>query len=259
MDLGLKGRTALVTGASRGIGLAIVRALVGEGAQVVAGARHSSPELDELADAGTVRVLGIDLADPAGPARLAEFAGHPVDVLVNNVGSAPARTAGFLAVGDEQWLSTFALNLMPAVRTTRAVLPGMLEAGRGAIITVASVNSRLPDPGVIDYSAAKAALAAFSKALSKEVGPRGIRVNTVSPGPVATALWLGEGGVAETLAAASGASRDEVVAEAERSMLTGRFSRPEEVAALVTLLASDVSGNVTGSDFTIDGGLVPTW
>jgi NAD(P)-dependent dehydrogenase (short-subunit alcohol dehydrogenase family) len=259
MDLGLKGRTAVVTGASRGIGLAVVHALVAEGAQVVAGARRSSPELDELAAGGAVRVLGVDLADPAGPARLVEFAGAPVDVLVNNVGSAPARTAGFLAVSDEQWLSTFALNLMPAVRTTRAVLPDMVAAGRGVIITVASVNSRLPDPGVIDYSAAKAALTAFSKALSKEVGPRGIRVNTVSPGPVATALWLGEGGVAATVAAASGASRDDVVAQAERSMVTGRFSRPEEVAALVTLLASDVSGNVTGSDVTIDGGLVPTW
>jgi NAD(P)-dependent dehydrogenase (short-subunit alcohol dehydrogenase family) len=259
VELGLKGRTAVVTGASRGIGLAVVRALVDAGAQVVAGARGSSPELDDLAVTGAVRVLGVDLSEPGGPDRLVEFAGGRVDVLVNNVGAAPARTSGFLEVDDEMWRATFALNLMPAVRTTRAVLPGMLDAGRGAIVTVASVNARLPDPAVIDYSAAKAALVAFSKALSKEVGPRGVRVNTVSPGPVATALWLGAGGVADELAAASGTDRDEVVAQARQSMVTGRFSTPEEVAAVVAFLAGDVSGNLTGADVTIDGGLVPTW
>jgi NAD(P)-dependent dehydrogenase (short-subunit alcohol dehydrogenase family) len=125
-------------------------------------------------------------------------------------------------------------------------------------VTVCSVNSFLPDPTVIDYSAAKAALANCSKSLSKEVGPRGIRVNTVSPGPVSTALWLGKDGVAETIAQASGGDADAVARQAALGMVTGRFTRPEEVADLVLLLASDRAGNVTGADFVIDGGLITT-
>ena len=148
---------------------------------------------------------------------------------------------------------------MAAVRTTRAALPGMLAARNGAIVNICSVNSVLSDPAVLDYSAAKAALASFSKALSKEVGPHGIRVNTVSPGPVATDLWLGAGGVAATVGLATGARPEDIAQGAASAMLTGRFSRPEEVADLVVLLASDVTGNVTGADIRIDGGLVPTW
>jgi NAD(P)-dependent dehydrogenase (short-subunit alcohol dehydrogenase family) len=117
----------------------------------------------------------------------------------------------------------------------------------------------LADPKVIDYSAAKAALANFSKALSIEVGPRGVRVNTVSPGPVATDLWLGAGGVAATIGQATGARPEDVASGAASAMLTGRFTRPEEVADLVLLLASDITANVTGADIRIDGGLIPTW
>jgi NAD(P)-dependent dehydrogenase (short-subunit alcohol dehydrogenase family) len=134
----------------------------------------------------------------------------------------------------------------------------MLATGQGVIVNMCSVNARLPDPAVMDYSAAKAGLASFSKALSKEVGPRGIRVNTVSPGPVATDLWLGKGGVAATVSAATGARPEDVQKQAASQMVTGRFTRPAEVADLVLFLASDRSGNVTGADFTIDGGLITT-
>ena len=125
-------------------------------------------------------------------------------------------------------------------------------------MTTCSVNAFLPDPLVIDYSAAKGALANFSKALSKEVGPRGIRVNTVSPGPVATDLWLGEDGVARTVARATAATPDAVAEQAAARRVTGRFTTPQEVADLVVLLASARAGNVTGADFVIDGGLVQT-
>jgi NAD(P)-dependent dehydrogenase (short-subunit alcohol dehydrogenase family) len=258
MDLELQGKVAVVTGASRGIGLAVTRALTREGAQVIAGARNTSPELDELAASGAVRVVLVDLTDPGGPGELVSEAGDRLDILVNNVGNAPSRPGGFLSITDEQWEASLNLNFLAAVRATRSALPVMLAAGRGAIVNVASVNSFLPDPAVIDYGAAKAALANFAKALSKEVGPRGVRINSVSPGPVATDLWLGAEGVAATVSRATGTKASDISASAARQSLTGRFSQPEEVADLVVLLASDRAANVVGSNITIDGGLVAT-
>ncbi|MET0821494.1 MAG: SDR family oxidoreductase [Aeromicrobium sp.] len=258
MDLGLEGTTAVVTGASKGIGLAITRALVAEGVHVVAGSREQSAELVELASEGEVQNVTVDLSTATGPADLVAAAldRGGLDILVNNVGQVSPRTNGFLMVTDEQWLHSLNLNLLAAVRTTRAALPAMLAAGHGSIVTTSSVNAFLPDPGVIDYSAAKAALTNFSKALSKEVGPRGIRLNTISPGPVATDLWLGSGGVAAAVGQATGREPEAVARDAADQSVTGRFTRPDEVAALVLVLASDrASGNVTGSDFVIDGGL----
>jgi NAD(P)-dependent dehydrogenase (short-subunit alcohol dehydrogenase family) len=259
MDLGLSGRTAIVTGASRGIGLAVVRGLAAEGVHVTAGARKSSAELDQLAGTGAVRVVEADLAELGGTATLVAAAGDQIDILVNNVGAAPARTGGFGEITDEDWLASLTLNLMAAVRATRAALPVMVAAGKGAIVNISSANAFLPDPAVMDYSAAKAALANFSKSLSKEVGPHGIRVNTISPGPVATDLWLGDHGVAATVSRATGAEARDVQSQAARQTVTGRFSRPEEIADLVLILASDRTANVTGADITIDGGLIPTW
>lgn len=258
MDLGLAGRIAVVTGASKGIGLAIARGLVANGAHVVAGAKESSSELDELARTGQVQAAEVDLTEAAGPATLTALAGDRIDIVVNNVGDAPARTGGFLSITDEDWFATMTLNLLAAVRTTRSALPAMLAAGKGAIVNTCSANARLPDPAVMDYSAAKAALASFSKALSKEVGPRGIRINTVSPGPVATDLWLGDTGVAKTVSQATGISPNDVASQAAREMVTGRFTQPTEVADLVLFLASDRADNITGADFAIDGGLIPT-
>lgn len=160
MDLGLDGTVAVVTGASKGIGLAITRALVAEGVYVVAGARESSEHLEELADQGDVRPILVDLATVTGPVDLVNAAldRGRLDILVNNVGQVSPRLNGFLMVTDDQWMHSINLNLMAAVRTTRAALPAMLAAGHGSIVTTSSVNAFLPDPGVIDYSAAKAAL-----------------------------------------------------------------------------------------------------
>ena len=253
MELGLRGKRVVVTGASRGIGLAIVRGFVAEGATVVAGARRVTPELEKLEG---VTAVAVDLAGADGPARLVAAAGDRIDVLVNNVGIAPPRPQGFLEVTDDMWAATWNLNVMSAVRATRAALPHLLAAGDGRIVTVSSINARLPDPLVIDYSAAKAALSNFCKALSKEVGPRGVRINTVSPGPVATALWQGDGGVAATVGQSRGVDPGEVARDAAAQAATGRFTLPSEVADLVLFLASRRSGNITGADFAVDGGLI---
>lgn len=261
MDLGLHGKVAVVTGASKGIGLEVTRVLADEGALVVGGSRGPTDELAALAAGGSVRSVTVDLAALAGPTRLVEeaIAAHGrLDILVNNVGAVRPRPGGFLSVSDDDWAATFAVNFFAAVRTTRAALPHLLAAGTSTIVTTSSVNALLPDPLVIDYSAAKAALANFSKSLSKEVGPRGVRVNSVSPGPVETALWLGDEGVARTVARASDADPAAVAAQAAAGSVTGRFTRPAEVADLVAILASDRAGNVTGADFVIDGGLVAT-
>lgn len=256
MDLRLNGALAVVTGASRGIGLATARALLDEGATVIGVARTATDEARALEEAAGFRFLPADLSGPADIARFRGAVGDRVDVLVNNVGSAPPRPGGFAAISDDDWLRTYELNALAAVRVTRSLLDAIPDGG--AIVNVVSENAILADPLVMDYSAAKAAALSFTKSLSKELGPRGIRVNSVSPGPVATALWLGAGGVAETISAAGGGTPEEVRHGAEQAMVTGRFTTPEEVGALVAMLASPVLGNLTGADVVIDGGMRPT-
>jgi NAD(P)-dependent dehydrogenase (short-subunit alcohol dehydrogenase family) len=260
MQLELNGKVAVVTGASRGIGLAAARALAAEGARVVAGARSSSDDLEALVASAPVEFVAVDLSTPSGPVDLAAaaLAHGSIDVLINNVGAARTRLGGFLSITDEDWTASLTLNLMATVRMTRAVLPSMIAAGSGAIVTTSSVNAFLPDPAVLDYSAAKAAVANFSKSLSKEVAQHNIRVNTVSPGPVSTSLWLGEDGVAQTVARATGGDPAAVANQAAADAATGRFTTPEEVADLLVFLASARADNVTGADFTIDGGLIKT-
>lgn len=258
MDLGLEGKVAVVTGASKGIGLAVVEVLAGEGMNVVAGART----VDALKEKERVVAMAVDLVSLDGPARLVDEAAKRhgrVDVLVNNVGGVKSRLNGFLEVTDEDFERSFQLNFFTALRATRAAVAQMLEQGGGTIVNVASVNSFFhPDGFVIDYGAAKAALLNTAKALSQELGSKGIRINSVSPGPVATDLWLGEDGVAAAVGAATGVQPAAVRDSAIGSMPTGRFTSPEEVATLVAMLASPRTANVTGANYVIDGGLIKT-
>jgi NAD(P)-dependent dehydrogenase (short-subunit alcohol dehydrogenase family) len=261
MDLELSGKVAVVTAASKGIGFAIVKALAAEGAHVVAGARNVS----SLAGMPEVTPVAVDLGSPAGPGQLIAQALERhgrLDVLINNMGAVRLRLNGFLGTSDEEFAWALEMNFFSALRATRAAITQMLKQGGGAIVNVASVNAFFqPDGGTVDYGAAKAALVNLTKSISQEFGPRGIRINDVSPGPVSTDLWLGENGVAQTVGKALGidpASAREKVIASIGGLATGRFTTPEEVATLVALLASPRTANVTGSNYVIDGGLIKT-
>jgi NAD(P)-dependent dehydrogenase (short-subunit alcohol dehydrogenase family) len=261
VDLDLDGKVAVVTGAGKGIGLAITKALAGEGAQVVAGSRTTG----SLEGLKGVTPVAVDLSGADGPAQLIHRAIEEhgrVDVLVNNVGAVRIRTEGFLGTSDEDFAWAMQMNFFIALRASRAVLTAMVAQGGGAIVNMASVNAFFqPDAATIDYGAAKAALVNLSKTLAQEFGPRGIRVNSVSPGPVGTDLWLGEHGVAQTVAEATGVDADtarQTIIAGIGGFATGRFTTPEEVATLVTFLASARAGNITGVNYVIDGGLIKT-
>jgi NAD(P)-dependent dehydrogenase (short-subunit alcohol dehydrogenase family) len=258
MDLRLADKVAVVTGANKGIGFAVTEALAAEGALVVAGSR-STENLDGL---DRVTAMPVDLAAPDGPGSLVQRAIDEhgrLDVLVNNVGGVRIRMEGFLGTSDAEFEWAMQMNFFTGLRATRAALGPMIEQGSGSIVNVASVNSFFqPDAATIDYGAAKAAVVNLSKSLAQEFGAQGIRVNCVSPGQVGTDLWLGKHGVAETVAKATGVDADEVRETAASAIATRRFTTPEEVATLITMLASDRAANITGVNYVIDGGLIKT-
>ncbi|MDR6992901.1 SDR family oxidoreductase [Luteimonas sp. 3794] len=256
-DLRIVGTRVLVTGGTRGVGAAVSAVLASLGARVVATAR-SIP--DRTVDG--VHYLAVDLATPEGVARaVAEARAHlgGVDALINVVGGSSAPAGGFAKLDDAEWAKALDLNLMAAVRTDRAVLPEMLERGAGVIVHVTSIQHRLPlHDSTIAYAAAKAALSTYSKALSKEVTPQGVRVLRVSPGWVeteATTDFLG------TIAASANtdlAGARQQVMDALGGIPLGRPAMPAEVADLIAFLISPRAAAMSGSEVTIDGGTVPT-
>ncbi|NTJ68612.1 SDR family oxidoreductase [Agrobacterium rhizogenes] len=255
MKLGLEGKTAIVTGASRGIGLATVKVLVQEGVKVFGAARTVTPELLALSP----DALAVDLSSAEGaPKLMAHISSRSdrIDILVNNVGAGDAVALGeFLDVTDEQWHANLDITLMSAVWMSRAVLPALLKS-RGAMINVSSINSKVPSAGPVAYTTAKTALTAFSKSLAEEFGPQGVRINTVSPGAVRTSLWEGADSFGSTVAAAFGVTHEALLSEipARFQMTSGRITEADEVANLIAFLASDRIPNVVGADYVIDGG-----
>jgi NAD(P)-dependent dehydrogenase (short-subunit alcohol dehydrogenase family) len=251
-------RVAVVTGAGRGIGLAVVQALVDDGYAVVAGSRTVTEALRAL----TPDALEADLGDPGEPARVVRHAldrHGGIDLLVNNVAGTSTPPGGFAQLDDEAWLHTFTVTFMSNVRATRAALPSLLER-RGSVVNISSVNARVPQPRLIAQSAVKAAVSNLGKALAEEFGGRGLRVNTISPGPVWTDLWTSPGGPGDQIAQRAGGTletfKDQLPAAVGTS--TGRFAEPEEIAALVVFLASGKVANMSGADLVIDGGMMKT-
>jgi len=249
-------KRVLVTGGTKGMGEAILRRLARGGAVVATAARSplpagQSPDLFVQADISTVD--GVREVIDAVVGRLGG-----IDILINNVGGSSAPAGGFQALTDEHWQQSLDANLLAAVRLDRGFIPGMLARGAGVVIHISSIQRRLPlHEATLAYAAAKAALTTYSKGLSKELGPKGIRVNSVAPGFIETTAAEG---LIRRLAEEAGGSE----AEARQGLMDslggipiGRPGRPEEVAELVAFLASDRAASIHGSEYVIDGGTVP--
>jgi len=235
----------VVTGSTAGIGRVVAEQLLAEGAQVVGCGRSEDGP-------GDLHVVA-DLSQRGEPERVvaaAEERFGRVDCLVNNVGGTAIRVLDELT--DDDWQASFELNLMSAVRATRAALPGMRERGRGSIVNVSSTAAKRPSGGMPDYSVLKAAMLSFSRLVADLYAKEGIRCNAVTPGPTATGAWVGDGGLADQQG-----ERGEVLAKVGAGRPLGRLAQPEEIAAVIVFLLSERASYVTGAAWSADGGTVP--
>jgi len=256
-DLQLANKRALVTGGTKGVGAAVVRTLCDAGAHVVATARSAPSQPTD-----DVCFVAADLSASEGASVVAQSVLQQlggIDILVDVLGGSSAPSGGFAALDDNEWFKELSQNLMPAVRLDRALLPSMIAQRSGVIIHVTSIQRLLPLPeSTIAYAAAKAALSTYSKALSKQVTPKGIRVMRVSPGWVETEAAVA---LAERLAAQAGTDYEggkQIIMKSLGGIPLGRPAKPAEVADLIAFLASPRAASITGTEYVIDGGTVPT-
>lgn len=251
------GKRVFVTGGTKGVGEAIVRRFAAGGAHVATTAR-AAPKNSDLPGV----FVTADLGTAAGAASAAEAVtaalGTP-DIVVHNLGGSKAPGGGFAALNDEIWLDELGLNLLAAVRLDRAFVPAMVKRGTGVVIHISSIQRTLPLPeSTTAYAAAKAALSTYSKALSKEVSPKGVRVNSVAPGFTETTAATGMIARLASNARIDQAAARQQLMKSLGGIPLGRPNRPAEVAELVVFLASDRASAITGSEYVIDGGTVPT-
>ena len=245
MELGLVGKRCLVTGSTGGIGLEVARLLAAEGARVVTCGRRDAPGVGEVGH------VSADLAQSGEPERAVGSAVETLgglDVLVNNVGI--ARIARFEDVPDDEWDAYWQLNVMSYVRAIRAALPHLADGG--AIVNVSSTAGKRPSTSMPHYSVTKAAVLSLSRLIADLYGSHGIRCNAVTPGPTATDVWVGDGGLADQQG-----DRQEVLAKVGAGRPLGRLAQPEEIAAVVVFLCSEQASYVTGAAWSADGGTVP--
>jgi NAD(P)-dependent dehydrogenase (short-subunit alcohol dehydrogenase family) len=259
MDLGLDGKACIVTGASRGIGLATARLLAADGASVLLLARDADALRDAAEQCGErARALAIDVTDPAAARRAVETCERQlggVDVLVNNAGATRARPMDELT--DGEWQEQWDLHVMAPMRLMRDAAPRMEARGGGRIVNVCSSSGKRPSLTNVAYSVTKSAQLSLSRAWADAWAGRGVLVNAVAPGPVDTGMWLDEGGLADQAAAERGVTREEALQAARAKIPLGRFGTEEEVAAVVAFLCSAQAANVAGAAWSVDGGAVP--
>jgi len=253
----LSGRIALVTGGTKGTGKAIAERLLNAGATVIITARNAPEETNE-----NLHFIAADLSKPEGTQKVVDevLAKHGrIDILINNLGGSETPGGGFAVLTDEDWESTIQTNLIAPVRLDRRFLPQMIERGSGVIIHIASIQGRLPlYDSTLPYAAAKAGLINYSKSLSNEVSPKGIRVLTVSPGWIMTtsAIKMMERVAESSMSTIEQATQS--VMDALGGIPIGRPAKPEEVAELVGFLVSPRANYLTGTEYVIDGGTIPT-
>ena len=253
--LTLQGKRALITGGTQGAGAATVALFRDLGAQVLTTARKAADLPDDLFVAADLTTLaGCDGVAAAVRDRMGG-----VDIIVHMLGGSSAPGGGFAALGEAEWEAELDLNLRPALRLDRALVPGMVAQGSGVVIHVTSIQALLPLPeATTAYASAKAALSVYSKSLSKEVAPHGVRVVRVAPGWIETEASVR---LAERVAADAGTDLDggrRIIMDSLGGIPLGRPSRPAEVASLIAFLASDRAASITGTECVIDGGTVPT-
>jgi 3-oxoacyl-[acyl-carrier protein] reductase len=258
MDLGLTDRVCVVTGASRGIGRALCEQLAREGAQVVMVARDED-RLAAAADAIGAEWIAADVTAPDAAQRIVDCAAEQLgrlDVLVNNAGTSFARSPDQLT--DEDWNGQWDLHVMASMRLMRAAAPRMADAGWGRIVNVCSSAGKRPSTTNVAYAVTKSAQLSLSRAWADLWADKGVLVNAVAPGPVASELWMAPGGLADQNAEAKGISREEALAQQEAKVPLGRFARPEEIAGVCLFLCSEPASTVTGAAWSADGGTVAT-